>query len=549
VALANLILKIRAEGAEAAKRGVDQLSESVTNLSRSAAIGAGAFAALSAVALGGLMNSAFQSAVELDSLTRGLATVSKNAEDLTGQMSRLKEVAKLPGLGFAEAIQGSIRLQAAGLSASLAERSLSAFGNALASVGGGKDQLDGVIVALSQISSKGVISAEEINQIAERVPQVRRLLAGAFGTSDTEQIQKMGLTAQDAIARIVAEAEKLPRASGGIKNFIENLSDAFQDALRPLGQGIVEMIEGSGGGVENLLSGLKDIGRQVGEVFASIGKSGALSEVLNTIAGAFQGLSGGMDISPLESIAGVLLSIVNNIPDAFKAGSEAISVIAYNLEVAGKKFYTNIVAAMGVFGAGVQSALEEMGKAFRNPVEFFAGGHFQNAFQAISPEVLSSQYNAIQMMSGVDNLKYKELPDLNRFNLTEDSARFAEMIRANRGALKSLPDGLIFGGDQGDGAQKPATIQDKVDALLQRIEANTRKTAEAVTLKELSTGGSDLSAPTALELRRAGGVGRASGDYKAAAGYVANDLERALVARVLDNLRQGGAGLSPARQQ
>jgi tape measure domain-containing protein len=409
MALANLILKIKAEGAEQAKRGVDQLSESVQNLGRSAAIGAGAFAALSAVALGGLMNSAFQSAVELDSLTRGLATVSKNAEDLTGQMSRLREVAKLPGLGFQEAIQGSIRLQSAGLSASLAERSLSAFGNALASVGGGKDQLEGVITALSQISSKGVVSAEEINQIAERVPQVRRLLQSAFGTSDTEAIQKMGITATDAIARIVAEAEKLPRASGGIKNFLENLSDAFQDALRPLGQGIVEMIEGSGGGVENLLSGLKDIGRQVGEVFASIGKSGALSEILNTISGAVQGLSGGMDISPLESIAGTLLSIANNIPDAFKAGAEAISAIVYNLEIAGTKFYTNMVAASGVLMVGIQAALDEIGKAFRNPVEFFSGNHLQNAMQAISPETLASQFSAIQMMSGVNNLKYKEL--------------------------------------------------------------------------------------------------------------------------------------------
>jgi hypothetical protein len=125
------------------------------------------------------------------------------------------------------------------------------------------------------------------------------------------------------------------------------------------------------------------------------------------------------------------------------------------------------------------------------------------------------------------------------------------MIRANRGPLKSLPSDLIFGdGASGvDGNQKPATIQDKIDQLLSRIEQNTRKTAEAVTLKELSTGGSDLASPTALELRRAGGVGRGSGDYKAAAGYVANDLERALVGRVLDQLRQGGAGLSPARQQ
>src|SRR5690606_26404524 len=117
-----------------------------------------------------------------------------------------------------EAIQGSVNLQAAGFSADLARRSLMAFGNALATVGKGKADLDGVGLALSQIASKGKISAEEINQLSERVPQIRVAMKAAFGTSDTEQLQKMGIDATQFVEGVVAQLEKLPAVTGGINN-------------------------------------------------------------------------------------------------------------------------------------------------------------------------------------------------------------------------------------------------------------------------------------------------------------------------------------------
>jgi len=185
---------------------------------------------------------AIETAKDFDSLTRGMTAVMKSSEAATAEISKLKEVAKLPGLGFKEAIQGSINLQAAGLSADLARRSLGAFGNALATVGKGKAELDGVGLALSQISSKGKVSAEEINQLAERVPQIRKVMEAAFGTADTEKLQKQKITATDFITKIVAELEKMPKVSGGIQNSFENLSDTIEQALIPLGNVLLKAI-------------------------------------------------------------------------------------------------------------------------------------------------------------------------------------------------------------------------------------------------------------------------------------------------------------------
>ena len=106
------------------------------------------------------------SAAQIERFRAGLTSVTGSAEEAERQLERLREVAELPGLGFPEAVEGSTNLQAAGFSAEQAEQSLRAFGNALASVCKGKNELQGVILALSQMAAKGKLSAEEINQIA-----------------------------------------------------------------------------------------------------------------------------------------------------------------------------------------------------------------------------------------------------------------------------------------------------------------------------------------------------------------------------------------------
>lgn len=172
----------------------------------------------------------------LDSLRRGLETVSGSAAVAAAQIERLERLARLPGLGLEQVLQGSANLQAAGLSAELAEGALREFGNALAAVGRGKADLNGVIIALSQIASKGKVTAEEINQIAERVPQIRQIMQDAFGTAATEEIQAMGITSEEFIRRIVDAMESLKRATIGPQAEVENLGDAFKRLAGEVGE-------------------------------------------------------------------------------------------------------------------------------------------------------------------------------------------------------------------------------------------------------------------------------------------------------------------------
>ncbi len=194
-----------------------------------------AFAATSAAVLGavtvGVGIQIARTVTQFDSLERGLTAVMGSASAAKAELAKLREVAKLPGLGIAEAIQGSINLQAAGMSADEARKALMAFGNALATVGKGKADLDGVNLALTQIMSKGKVSAEEINQLNERVPQIRQAMKSAFGTADTEVLQKMGIDAKTFVNGIVAELGKLPPVTGGLQNAWENAMDNMTMAM------------------------------------------------------------------------------------------------------------------------------------------------------------------------------------------------------------------------------------------------------------------------------------------------------------------------------
>ena len=188
-----------------------------------------------------------QAAAKMEGYRAALTAVTKDTVPLEAQLTRLRELAKSPGLSFDEALKGSVRLQATGLSAKNSEMVLREMANALRAVGGSASQLDGITLALSQIQAKGKVSAEEINQIAERMPQIRAVMKTAFGTADTEALQKMGLSSERFILGITQELAKAPRVMSGANSAIEQLVDNFEQmkaaAGEPLAQAIVPIIK------------------------------------------------------------------------------------------------------------------------------------------------------------------------------------------------------------------------------------------------------------------------------------------------------------------
>lgn len=178
---------------------------------------------------------AVTAAGDVQSLQLALEGQLHSAAAAAKEVEALRKSALAPGLGFEQAVKGSVSLQAVNFSAGRARETIEQFGNALALAGKGGAELDGTILALTQIKAKGVVSAEEINQIAERLPQIRTLMQQAFGTASTEEIQKLGITADAFIGGIVEQMKNLPRAAGGIKNALENLWDGLKQSVAKVG--------------------------------------------------------------------------------------------------------------------------------------------------------------------------------------------------------------------------------------------------------------------------------------------------------------------------
>jgi tape measure domain-containing protein len=236
---ADINIKIGAQITDLQKK----LKQAERSLKRSGSkmqsIGMGLMASLTAplAALGG---SAIKAAGDFEAMSNGLTAIMGDADLAAAELEKLKEAAKNPGLGFAQAVKGSVRLQSIGLDANLARENMLAMGNAIALVGGGAEELDRATLAMQQIGAKGKVSAEEINQLNEVIPQIRAVMKDTFGTSEGQELTKMGVDANTFIEEITKGLQKLPEAQGGIKNAIENTGIAMQSFLSSLGMELNE---------------------------------------------------------------------------------------------------------------------------------------------------------------------------------------------------------------------------------------------------------------------------------------------------------------------
>lgn len=183
---------------------------------------------------------------QIDQLKRGLTTFMGTTEAAEAEFQKLREVAKLPGIGLEEAVRGSNNLQAIGLSADDARKAMMAFGNAIATVGGGRENFELAIRGFGQLANAAKPLQQDLYQIANQLPQVNRLMIEAFGTNRAEDLAAMGITGKQLADFLVDALGKLPPVTGGIKNAFENLSDSAKVALGQIGEAIDRNFDISG---------------------------------------------------------------------------------------------------------------------------------------------------------------------------------------------------------------------------------------------------------------------------------------------------------------
>jgi tape measure domain-containing protein len=290
---------------------------------------------------------------DIQALKAGLTTVTGSAKETEKQFSRLKEIAKLPGLGLQEAVRGSINLQVIGFSAGKAEKAMKALGNAVASVGKGKVEFEGALYGLQQLANTEVPLAEDLNILKERIPQITPLLKAAFGSARSDELAKMGVSSAQLVDTIINGLSKLPPVTGGVNAAFENLGDGVKNNLAEIGEIINKNLD-----IASLFDGIVDSLTGVVTWFKS------LSPEIQKATLVFAGLA--IVIPPILVALGALIgSVLPALVAGFAAVVSPVGAVVAAIVTAGVLIYQNWDKVKEYFTSGE-------GSKFWNTVKGYA---------------------------------------------------------------------------------------------------------------------------------------------------------------------------------
>jgi tape measure domain-containing protein len=229
-----------AKSSNMTQKVISNMGGSLGKLGSVALSAAGAVAGL-AVGVAVIGKSAFEQYAAFDSLVKALESVEGSADKARLAISDLKQIAKSPGIGFEEAVRGYTGLRNARVGGGLAQSLIAGVGNANARSGGGVEQFGRAMLALQQIAMKQFLQGEELLQLMEAGIPVQGLMRDRFGTADTEELKKRGITSAMVLVALNEELGKLPKAAGGAQNTLDNLSDSIKFAFINAGSGLASV--------------------------------------------------------------------------------------------------------------------------------------------------------------------------------------------------------------------------------------------------------------------------------------------------------------------
>lgn len=454
-------------------------------------------------------------AMDIGALESALETTMGSATAAKAELEALQRVAEKPGISFEAAVEGSLRLQTAGFAAAEARNQIEQFGNALVLSGKGAAELDGVTLALSQIAAKGSAQAEEINQIAERLPMIRKLMKDAFGAADTDTIRKMGVDSATFIRAITAELEKLPRAQETLKTSFENLGIAARLSLAKVGASIADVlnlqsnmqsftqaISAAGDSFENLSKPVKQLIVGFAGVAALAGPvSYFFAAINNTASASLRVLAGFADKVNKARIALVAMSTAQRMVAAGIAG------LAIGLAVGAIMNYTREMTAAekvaasfaDVNGRAAESVADERVKIDQLLVSLFNENDSKKERKKIISEIIAINPSYFKGLSA-EKSSYEEVEAAARSyidalvitaRIKAANDRLVEVVgnldnvnriakEAEPGIWQSLGNSLLSGGNAMAFAAKQA------DTFGENIQQNTEDLkAEKKALEDL----------------------------------------------------------------
>lgn len=211
-------------------------------------------------------------AIELERLTNGLTALTGSSAKAQQAIRDLREIAQLPGVTFNQAIEARLLLESVQVEGRQANAIITEFGNALA-LAGDPNNLRGVVIQLQQMLSAGKVLTADLRPIITQVPVFAQAMRVAFGTVRAEDIEALGVSAEEFVRRITGALGDLPRATGGAANAVVNLNAAFTEFQASVGGIILPAWTQAALDMTVALQGLSAIAAQIPALPSGTGRS------------------------------------------------------------------------------------------------------------------------------------------------------------------------------------------------------------------------------------------------------------------------------------
>lgn len=235
-------------------------------------VAAGAQSALSAFGVVGgmyglaeLTKAAYQASLKMDNLNMAFQSIYGTAAAAGVKLEYVAAISDKLGLSFLDTAEGAKKLFAAAKGTEVeknAEEIFTAFSTMGAALKLTGSEMESVFLAVSQMISKGKVSAEELRlQLAERMPGAVNLFAKAIGktTAELDDMLQKGEVGLDSLVKFAAEVQKTyatgaDAASQGLQAQLNRVSNAWFE----LKKAFVDA-EGSAKAVGNVATALKSL--------------------------------------------------------------------------------------------------------------------------------------------------------------------------------------------------------------------------------------------------------------------------------------------------
>lgn len=331
----------------------------VRNIARAAIISAGA-------AVAGLGAYAVVTAGKLEQIQIAFDGLMGSAEAGKAYTDELQEFAAKTPFDFPGLAKGAQRLISIGQTGDQAIATLKNVGDAAAATGQGSEAVNRVVTALAQIQAKGKLSAEEINQVAEALPNLDRSkvitnLAEAFGVTEQKirEMQEKGLVPAEAgIQALLKALREAPGALGAMDRQAVTLMGRFETFKDTVNKNISESIQSSLpalgaalGSLTTLIDAeLKTLGPAIGEGLTTLAPF--IEDFVQGVAPILESIFA--DVTPLLAALGPALIPLG---EAISATLSALGPALVPLADAIAQIATAVGPLVGIIGVGLGDAI------------------------------------------------------------------------------------------------------------------------------------------------------------------------------------------------